>query len=116
MRDIWADHVPPTPKDPRVELSFGCQPYGANTDNCKSIHPHGPIDTRDGSSIMAACCHRFGKEDHPALKRDRRTDPTPEPREVPAAPADPKAKPTRKQRRAAKFAAGAAGKRERRDP
>ncbi len=97
MRDIWADYVPPSPKGPRAVLFFGCQPYGANTDKCEHIHPRGPINPDDGSSIMGACCHKFGKENHASLRRDPRTDPKPEPKPKPK-------KLTRKESRALKAA------------
>ena len=50
-----------------------------------------------GSHFCCMVCHRSGLDDHPALKRDARTDPRPEPK--PAPPPKPVEKPTRKQRR-----------------
>ena len=57
---------------------------------------HGPI--RPGSVFCCMVCSRSGMDGHPALKRDPRTDPQPEPKA--AAPALPRgARETRKARR-----------------
>ncbi len=102
MRDIWADWVAPSPKDPKMVPIF---PIPALTPTSPCPH-HQQI--RKGSVFVCMVCHQSGADHHPALKRDRRTDPKPEPPTIYAPPLDPKAKPTRKQKRAAMYAAKAA--------
>jgi len=100
--EAWEHFQLPSPKDPKVELTFGCRPFTPLT-TCQDIHPGGPIPK--GHHVCCAANHCTGVEGHPSLKRDRRTDPKPEPPTVYTAPADPKAKLTRKQKRAAIAAA-----------
>jgi hypothetical protein len=52
-------------------------PIEAFTPNSACPH-HGPI--RPGSLFCCMVCGQSGMDDHPALKRDPRTDPRPEPR------------------------------------
>jgi hypothetical protein len=56
---------------------------------------HGPI--RPGSVFCCMVCNQSGMEDHPALKRDPRTDPRPEP--IPVAPPRSPSSGTRKTRK-----------------
>lgn len=55
-------------------------PIGAFTPSSKCPH-RGPI--RPGSLDCCMVCSASGVDDHPALKRDPRTDPKPEPRTTP---------------------------------
>lgn len=54
-----------------------------------------------GTSLVCMVCHKSGKDGHPGLKRDRTTDPTPDPK--PSAESPKACKPaeaeTRRQRR-----------------
>jgi len=59
---------------------------------------------RLGSNLCCMVCHRSGMDHHPALQRDKATEPAPEP--VPAAPKKGGSE-TRKQRRRRLFAARA---------
>jgi hypothetical protein len=52
-------------------------PIGPFTPQSTCPH-HGPI--RPGSVFCCMVCSRSGMDDHPALKRDPRTDPRPEPK------------------------------------
>jgi hypothetical protein len=69
-----------------------------------SACPHrGPI--RHGSRLCCMVCSKSGVDDHPALKRNPKTDPRPEPKVVPQqAKASPRPE-TRKERRRRLFAA-----------
>jgi hypothetical protein len=61
-------------RPPRLVPLF---PIGAFTPRSACPH-HGPI--RTGSVFCCMVCSQSGVDDHPALKRDPRTDPRPEPK------------------------------------
>ena len=69
-------------------------PLGPLTPESVCRH-NGPIEP--GSLFCCVICHHSGIDDHPALKRDARTDPTPEAKPAPAPPK--KTCETRRQRR-----------------
>lgn len=80
------------PRPPRLIPLF---PIGAFTPRSECPH-HGPI--RAGSAFCCMVCSHSGVDDHPALKRDPRTDPRPEHQaSAPARVVD--VRETRKQRR-----------------
>jgi hypothetical protein len=75
-------------------------PIGPFTPQAACGH-HGPI--RPGSVFCCMVCSQSGQDGHPALKRNPRTDPRPEPKA--AAPRKPGARESRKQRRGRLYAA-----------
>jgi hypothetical protein len=83
---------------PRLVPLFPIGPFTPS-----SVCPHqGPI--RRGSVICCMVCSRSGMDDHPALKRDPSTDPSPEPKTV-LAPKPAHGRETRRERRKRLFAA-----------
>jgi hypothetical protein len=66
------------PTAPRLIPLF---PIGSFTPTTTCGH-HGPI--RAGSIFCCMVCHTSGMDDHPALMRDPKTDPAPEPTSPPA--------------------------------
>jgi hypothetical protein len=88
---------PRIPRPPRLTPLFGCRPWTPQSE-C----PHRGL-IGDGDRVCCMVCHRTGIEKHPALCRNPRTDPPREPRAKPAE-AWPKAKETRRARRARLFA------------
>jgi hypothetical protein len=81
-------------------------PIGPFTPHSTCPH-HEPI--QQGSPLCCMICHRSGKDAHPVLLRDPRTDPAPEPKPGPAAIPVGRTKlgtphETRKQRRQRMFA------------
>lgn len=80
-----------TPVAPRLVPLF---PIGPLVPTSKCGH-NGPL--RAGSSFCCMICHTSGKDDHPALRRDPKTDPAPEPmpRSLPAT-TDPALKSSRR--------------------
>lgn len=82
---------------PRLVPLFPIEPF---TPQATCGH-HGPI--RPGSVFCCMVCSQSGMDGHPALKRDPRTDPRPEPKA--AAPAKRGGRETRKERRRRLFAA-----------
>ena len=111
-----ANEAAPTVDQPRPKSERGLPrlvplfPIGPFTPSTRCGHHH-PI--RAGSVFCCMVCHTSGMDDHPGLKRNPRTDPTPEPSERPAprvgtskataesSPPDPAE--TRKQRRRRQF-------------
>ncbi len=86
MREDYSVHAP------RLVPLF---PVGAFTPQSTCPH-HGPI--RAGSSFCCMVCSRSGVDDHPALKRDSRTEPGPD-RKVDPVVNDAGERETRRQRR-----------------
>jgi hypothetical protein len=77
-------------------------PLGAFTPQSPCGHNR-PI--KPGSFFCCVVCHASGVDDHPALKRDPRTDPAPEPKPKPQPTRQIPAAENRKQRRARVFGA-----------
>ena len=86
-------------RPPRLVPLF---PIGAYTPQSTCAHRR-PIEP--GSALCCMVCHTSGMDRHPALRRDPRTDPAPEPK--PAAPVQEanKKRETRKERRQRLFGA-----------
>jgi len=92
---------PSSVRPPRLVPLFPVGPYTPRS-NCAHKRPIEP-----GSSLCCMVCHISGMDGHPALKRDRRTDPTPESKPKPS-PAQAKLqRETRKKRRKRLFGARA---------
>ena len=73
--------------------------------------PHrGPI--RRGSRLCCMVCSKSGMDDHPALKRNPKTDPRPEPKAVPRRAKSAPRTETRKERRRRLFASPQDGPRQ----
>lgn len=94
-----------TIRQPRLVPLFPIGPYTP-----QSACPHRvPIET--GSALCCMVCHCSGMDEHPAMQRDPKTDPNPEPKPVLSSARHPEPgaqRETRKQRRQKQFAQQAA--------
>jgi len=92
-----------TPRKPRLPTLVPLFPASAYDPMSPCPH-HGPIP--DGSVLCCMVCHRSGMDDHPALQRDRATDPKPDPKPEELLPRRA-SRETRRQRRLRLFGATA---------
>jgi hypothetical protein len=85
---------------PRLVPLFPIGPYTP-----QSACPH-RVPIEPGSLLCCMVCHRSGVDDHPAMQRDPRTDPIPEPKLIPTSVKRSKLSTrhvTRKERRRRRF-------------